>query len=165
MDGGVIIILMMSNDDDDDDGEPVEHAEDKGGGEEDGDRLQTEPPPDLSDDLPQSERHGGQTEARGGDQQDLHLLSPPLEVLAEHQGGRVPDHPHPDADDEPVGHDELVEVEGEGGEETTEGGDEAAHYCCQPASVRCEFEDKRGKDWTERERGGRRELGLNSEAD
>ena len=35
-------------------------------------------------------------EAGAGHEEDLHHLPPPLEVLPQHQGGRVPRHRHPD---------------------------------------------------------------------
>ena len=69
--------------------------------------LYPQPPPDLPGDEPEEAGHGGQAEAAGRHQEDLHQAAPLLEVLPHHQGGRVPGHAHPHPEDEAVTEDQL----------------------------------------------------------
>ena len=90
--------------------------------------------------------HQPETEARGRGYHDLHGLPPPLEVLAHHQGGGVPHKAHPDTDDDAVAEDDLVELTGEGGEQTAEGQHEAAHHRRDPGGLPLTHRHRQGGD-------------------
>ena len=62
---------------------------------------------------------------RTGHQDNLHHLSPSLEVLTKHESPSISGEADTNTLDDAKTDDELVELGGEGGEETGEGSDEA----------------------------------------
>ena len=76
----------------------------------------------------------------------LHQLTPLLEVLAQHQHEAVLGHGDPGGHDEAVADVDLVELRGEGGEETAESDDEAANNSGQSDGLFLKVNQKTGEE-------------------
>ena len=104
-------------------GGPVEHPQKECGGHEESEDLEpespAEPPEAVVEELAGEDDPGPVT----GDQDDLHDLPLPLEVLTHHERGAVPAHADSNTLNDPDTDEQLVELGGEGGEETGQGWD------------------------------------------
>ena len=85
------------------------------------------PPHEVVEDVGHGE-HSGPGPAH---HEDLHQLTSLLEILAQHQHEAVLGHGDARGHDEAVADVDLVELRGEGSEETAQRYDQAAHHGCQ----------------------------------
>ena len=97
------------------------------GEEDESDSLQPQSPAVSPHEVVEGGGHRQEPSPSPTHHDDLHQLSPLLEVLTQHQHEAILGHGDPGGHDEAVADVDLVELRGEGGEETAESDDEATN--------------------------------------
>ena len=101
-------------------GGPVEHSDEEDREQDEGDGLETQPPAKPPDGEVQRRGHESDPTPCPTHYDHLHQLTALLEVLAQHQHEAVLCHGYPGGHNQTVANVDLVELSGEGGEQTAQ---------------------------------------------